>query len=250
MRSRPLLELANYHILGRVFYYVPYYSPLPAGRVLATFGGLMAAVELLNALGVALAANTSSSSTQQSLGSNLVIAAIAIQLIIILTFFILAGVFHRRCAKAKIEAKSVKTVLSVLYASMVLIFVRCIYRLVEHASNNKVDLDNLEALRALSPLLRYEWSFYIFEATLMLINSALWNVWHPGRFLPKDYHIYLGRDGTEVMGEKEQDPRTVLQKAAHVLTFGIMYQRKSQTERYQELSEYPSITRLNTDVRT
>lgn len=54
-----MLELANYHILGRIFYYIPHLSPLPPNRVLAIFGGLMALVEALNAIGVSLQANPS-----------------------------------------------------------------------------------------------------------------------------------------------------------------------------------------------
>ncbi|KAL2127574.1 hypothetical protein VTI74DRAFT_10462 [Chaetomium olivicolor] len=234
----PLLELANYHVLGRIFYYVPYSAPVPPSRVLATFGGLMALVEALNAIGVALSANPSSSQKQQALGSHLTIAALAVQLVVIMIFICLAALFHRRCVKASIQTKAVKTLLLTLYVSMTLILVRCAYRLVEHTGNTKVDLDSIEALRSLSPLLRYEVFFYIFEASLMLINSVLWNVWHPGRFLPRDNHVYLARDGTEVEREENADDRPLLAKTAHVLTFGILFRRKRQTERFQELAEY------------
>ncbi|KAK3985861.1 RTA1 domain-containing protein [Cladorrhinum sp. PSN332] len=222
----PLLELSNYHVLAHLFFYVPYFSPLPPSRVLATFGGLMLIVELLNALGVALAANPSSSPTTQSLGGNLVIAAISLQVLIILIFICLAAVFHRRFSKAKIRSKNVNAVLFTLYGSMLLIFVRCMYRVVEHAGNTKVELDDIEALRRLSPLLRYEAYFYVFEAGLMLVNSVLWNIWHAGRYLPREVHVYLGRDGREVMGEKEVDFRSRWEKVGHVLSFGMLFRRK------------------------
>ncbi|RYP13447.1 hypothetical protein DL767_010727 [Monosporascus sp. MG133] len=225
----PLLELANYCLLSRVFYYVPYCSPLAPGRVLVTFSGLMIPVELLNSLGVALSANPSSSAERQTLGGHLTIAAIAMQLGIIISFFCLATLFHRRCAKTNIHAKAVKTILITLYMSMTLILIRSIYRLVEHTGNTNVDLTDLESLRNLSPLLRYEVFFYIFEASLMLINSILWNVWHPGRFLPKDNHIYLAQDGTEVEGEADSDCRPVLAQAGHLLTFGILFRKKNRT---------------------
>ncbi|SPO01938.1 related to Rtm1p [Cephalotrichum gorgonifer] len=168
----PLLELANYHVLGRMFYFVPHYSPLPPNRVLITFGGLMGVVELLNSLGIALASNTSSSRQQQTLGGQLIVAATGIQVGIIVIFFCLTGIFHRRCARVKVLAKRVNTVLVVLYASMSLIFVRCIYRLVEHTEPTKVDISDLEALRKLSPLRRYEVYFHVFEAAFMLVNSG------------------------------------------------------------------------------
>ncbi|KAI8959056.1 hypothetical protein F5Y11DRAFT_350904 [Daldinia sp. FL1419] len=235
----PLLELANYHILGRIFSYVPWCSPLPPARVLTVFGGLMGLVEALNSLGVSLSANPSASSSTQSLGSNLTIAALIIQLCLIVIFVCLAGLFHRRCLRENVQVKGVKILLHALYMSMALILVRCIYRLVEHTGSTNVDLDNIEALRNLSPILRYEAFFYIFEATLMLLNSILWNIWNPGRFLPREHHVYLSRDGTEVYGEEDTDDRPLLAKTANVLTFGILFRKKKQTRGFEELAQYP-----------
>ncbi|KAJ6439389.1 RTA1 domain-containing protein [Purpureocillium lavendulum] len=231
----PLLELANYHTLGRIFHYVPYHAPIPAGKVLGIFGGLMAVVELLNALGVALASNPSSDSTQQSLGGNLTIAALSIQLAVILIFVCLAVTFHRRCIRSRMSSPVVRSLLFVLYASMMLIFLRCIYRLVEHVGPTNKDLTNIDALRALSPLFRYEVYFYIFEATFMLINSILWNIWNPGRLLPADYHVYLGRDGTELLGQKDADLRPMWAKLAHILSFGLLFPRKRTNHAAHEL---------------
>ncbi|UKZ78943.1 hypothetical protein TrVFT333_006690 [Trichoderma virens FT-333] len=234
----PLLELSNYHILGRIFYYVPHCAPIPASRVLITFGGLMALVETLNAVGAALSANPSASPSQQSLASNLIIAVLVIQLGVILIFICLAAIFHTRCTRAAVQTKAVNTLLITLYTSMTLIFIRCIYRLVEHTGNTKIDIADIEALRRLSPLLRYEVFFYIFEATLMLLNSVLWNVWNPGRFLPKNIHTYLAQDGSEATVEEIPDNRSHLAKIANVVTFGILCRRKTTTVRFEELSEY------------
>jgi hypothetical protein len=203
----------------------------------------MAAVEALNAVGVALSANPSASHEQQTLGGNLTIAALVIQLVVIIIFICLAGVFHRKCTKANIHAKAVKTLLVTLYLSMALILMRCIYRLVEHTGDTKVDLGDLKSLKKLTPLLRYEVFFYIFEATFMFLNSILWNVWHPGRLLPKSIHIYLAQDGTEVEGEEDLDERSFLAKIANVLTFGMLFRKKKQTERFQELADYPATNR-------
>ncbi|KAK4204766.1 hypothetical protein QBC40DRAFT_272351 [Triangularia verruculosa] len=235
----PLLELANYHVVARVFHYIPYLAPLPPTRVMATFGGLMALVEALNAIGVALSANPSSSSeSTQSLGSQLTLAAIGIQLAIIVIFIAMASIFHVRFRKTGLQSRSVSTVLWTLYTSMALIFVRCVYRLVEHMDHAKIELDDLEALRRLSPLRRYESYFYVFEATLMLLNSFLWNVWHPGRLLPREVHVYLGRDGREVIGQKERDDRGVMEKIGHVFTFGMLFrQKKTRTGQWQEIGE-------------
>ncbi|KAI0457003.1 putative RTA1 domain protein [Xylaria acuta] len=236
----PLLELANYHVLGRILYYVPYFAPLPPGRVLATFGALLALVEVLNALGVALAANPSSAPSQQELGSHLTLAAIGIQLGVIAIFIAIASLFHYRCMQAKVHARAVSTPLITLYVSMALIAIRSIYRLIEHVDNTAVDLDHPESLKTLSPLLRHEWFFYIFEATLMLLNSVLWNIWNPGRYLPKNYHVHLAEDGrTEVEGEEDADDRPFLAKAAHVFTFGILFRRKRSYQSTRERNDVP-----------
>lgn len=186
----------------------------------------MAIVEALNALGVALSANPTSSRGQQEVGSRLTIAGLAIQLIVIIIFIVLAAIFHRRCAKGKIRSRAISTPLLILYISMSLILIRCIYRLVEHTGNTKVQLGNFESLLALSPILRYEWYFYVFDATLMLVNSVLWNVWNPGRYLPMSHHIYLGQNGIELQGEPRPDDRSVAAKIASISTFGLLFRRK------------------------
>jgi hypothetical protein len=108
---------------------------------------------------------------------------------------------------------------------MGLILVRCIYRLVEHVGNTSVDLGDPEELRFLSPFLRYEWFFYVFEASLMLLNSFLWNVFNPGRYLPRHHTVYLAADGTTEIEEEVRNDQHVLVKAAyatiHALTFGL-----------------------------
>lgn len=236
----PLLELANYHVLGRIFYYVPYYAPLPPGRVLSIFGAIMAIVELLNALGVSLSANPSSSHSQQQLGSQLTIAALSIQLCVIVIFVLLAAIFHSRCNKVKTHAKAVSTPLTALYVSMALILIRCIYRLVEHLGNTTVRLHDYQSLTRLSPILRYEWFFYIFEATLMLINSMLWNVWNPGRYLPKDYLVYLAEDGrTELRGRIRKPGRPWLS----ALTFGVLFREEQEDRSFIELDHHSRTSR-------
>lgn len=205
----------------------------------------MALVEALNAIGVAFASDPSSAASQQSLGSHLTIASIAIQLGVIISFLCIASVFHYRCVKANIHAKAVSTPMITLYISMALILVRCIYRLVEHQGNTAVDLDNPESLRNLSPIVRFEWFFFVFESTLMLLNSALWNIWNPGRYLPGNYHVHLAEDGrTELVSDEDADDRPFLAKAAHVFTFGLFFRRK--TMRYQpsrELGQYSVVNR-------
>lgn len=233
--KRPLLELANYHVLGRILLYIPYMAPIAPGRVLSTFGLLMAIVETLNALGVALASNPAGSS--QGAGSAMVITALGMQLVVILVFILLAGIFHKRIAHAKLETKPVRTMLITLYLSMILILIRSIYRLVEHLGNTEIELDNLEALEALTPILRYEWYFYVFEATIMFLNSALWNILNPGRFLPRNPRTYLARDGIIELLDEHKDDRSLMAKIGAVVSFGCCF-RRHEDRHFEQLNEY------------
>lgn len=183
----------------------------------------MILVELLNSLGISLSANSSSSAFQQKLGGNLTIAALVIQLAIILIFIYLAAHFQRRCTRAGLLKRNVKTILRTLYLSMMLILARCIFRLVEHTGNTHIDITNLEEMRKLSPLLRYEVYFFIFEATLMLLNSVLWSLWHPGRFLPRRTHVYLSLDGAEVEDQEDKDDRSLWMMVVHTVSFGLLF---------------------------
>ncbi|KAB5513133.1 putative RTA1 domain protein [Coniochaeta sp. 2T2.1] len=274
----PLLELANYHVLGRILHYVPHFAPIPPSRATSIFGGLLGLVELLNSLGVSLSANPSSEPSTQKLGSNLTIAALSIQLALIVIFILIAGIFHLRCARANIRARAVSTPLITLYASMTLILVRCIYRLVEHLGNTTVHLSDFESLKSLSPILRYEWYFYVFEATLMFVNSVLWNVWNPGRYMPANSRIYLAPDGVTELELQRTNKRPLLLSIGSVLTFGILddntdkqpllvtvgsifsfgilgamhRKRQAQTTPFGELQDYPGSRhrRLSSDPRS
>lgn len=197
----------------------------------------MALVEVLNSLGVSLSANPTSSHSTQQLGSRLTIAALAIQLSVIVIFVILTAIFHRRCIKANVRANAVSTLLIILYLSMSLILIRCMYRLVEHLGSTTVRLDNPESLVALSPILRYEWYFYIFEASLMLINSVIWNIWNPGRYLPTNSHVYLAQDGkTELEGKIRT--RTLGRALLALLTFGFFFREKEEDRPFLELNSF------------
>ncbi|KAF2264138.1 hypothetical protein CC78DRAFT_517247 [Lojkania enalia] len=201
--SPPILELANYHVLGRVMYYIPYFAPLHPGRVITTFGFLSSVVEALNAIGISYLANRSLPEKYGKLGDGIMKASLILQVVVIALFCLLAGIFHYRCVKSNIKKKSVWDPLITLYISMSLILIRTIYRMIEHFGvtyvNSGVDFDPM----SLTPLIRYEWFFYIFEATLMLWNTCLWNVRHPRRpgCPPEDYRVYLAQDGvTEIKG--------------------------------------------------
>lgn len=202
----------------------------------------MMIVETLNSLGIAFTSNPKSS--QAETGKVLVLAAIGIQICLIFTFYCLAGIFHWRCSKNDVRAKPIPTLPFVMYASMSLILIRSIFRMVQHTGNSNVDIANPEGLKSLSPLLRYEWYFYVFEGVTMLANSLLWNVWHTGRYLPQTKDIFMGEDGrTEMMWDEENTDEqltvaTALTGAMQVLTLGawghLLPQKKAALQQKQK----------------
>lgn len=208
---RPILELANYHILGRIMYYVPYCAPLHPGRVLTTFGSLSFLVEVLNGIGVAWLTRPDGKEEFTKIGDALTKASLLLQLGVITMFCILAALFQLRCNRAGVGRKKQLLIpLVTMYVSMGLILVRTVYRVVDHFAVDVLHrtrgggLDPME----LSPVIRYEWYFYVFEAVLMLVNTFMWNVLHPMRFLPANHHIYLSKSGhTELEGPGWEDSR-------------------------------------------
>lgn len=202
----------------------------------------MMIVETLNSLGVAFTSNPKSS--QAETGKVLILAAIGVQICLIFTFYCLVGIFHWRCNKNDVRAKPIPTLPFVMYASMSLILIRSIFRMVQHAGNSNVDIANPEGLKSLSPLLRYEWYVYVFEGVTMLANSLLWNVWHAGRYLPQTKNIFMGEDGrTEMMWDEENPDGQLtvamaLTEAMQVLTLGawghLSPQKKADLQQKQK----------------
>jgi len=206
---RPLLELANYHVLGRIMYYVPYCAPLHPGRVFTTFAILSTVVEILNALGVVRALSPKQTPQQMATAHALVKAALVLQLIVAVALVVLAAWFHRRCRAKGINNRKVVVPLMTLYVSVALISARTIYRVVEYFAVADLPVPGSPAAGGtVSPLVSQEWFFYVFEGAAMLLDSLLFNVFHPRRFLPRDSRVYLEQDNeTEVEGSGSHDER-------------------------------------------
>ena len=123
-------------------------------------------------------------------------------------FLLLAITFHRRCLRAGIRNANLTSALTTLYCSTALLTARTIYRVVEYFSVADLHLTADTDPNSLSPIIRYEWFFYVFEASLMLCNQVMMNVRHPRRYLPKSTKTYLAPDGvTEITGPGYKDTR-------------------------------------------
>ena len=140
--------------------------------------------------------DSSSSDAERQLGSNLVSASLCLQAALFGAFGLLAALFHRRAEQARVLKKELRVVLYVMYVSAAIVTVRCIYRLVEYFSGWD------------SQVYRNEVWFWVFEAGIMLVNTVLLNVWHPGKRLPHSNEVFLARDGvTERKGPGWGDDR-------------------------------------------
>ncbi|KAI5925611.1 RTA1 like protein-domain-containing protein [Camillea tinctor] len=218
----PLYELGNYHVLGRILYFVPYHSPLHPDRVLTTFAAISLVIEVLNGIGASYVAVRTLAPEVQRTGQTLLQAALIMQLVVVALFVVLAGTFQARCRRGGIRSPKVHQPLLTLYASSALIAARCIYRTIEYFD-----------VHTAGPTVRYEWFFYVFEAALMLANSALLNARHPRRWLPARPEVYLARDGaTEVTGPGYQDDRGLLASLMDPFDLYGMIKGKKQTTRF------------------
>ncbi|KAF2205414.1 hypothetical protein GQ43DRAFT_477383 [Delitschia confertaspora ATCC 74209] len=196
MSGPPMYALINYIILSRILYYIPYLSPIHPGRVATTFVGLDGVCEILIGQGAWRMVNSSMTPAQRLLGAHLVTASLSLQAALFGAFGLMAAMFHYRAAKAKVLRKELRTVLLVLYVSASIVTVRCIYRLVEYIMGWD------------STVYRNEAFFWVFEASIMLLNTFLLNLWHPGKRLPRSNSIFLARDGvTERKGPGWADDR-------------------------------------------
>lgn len=180
---------------------------------MSLFGAFVAIVEALNGLGVPFTSDPSSTHSTQDLGSKLTKASLAFQLAVIAVRFLLVGLFYRKCIKSNIHSKNIKTPLLVLCLNVFLTLVRCIHRLIGYCGNVRLTLDDIESPKRLTPL-RYEWYFYVAEAPTMLLNSVMWNLWHPGRYLPRRHNVHLSPGGSELAADEDADGRPLLAKAA------------------------------------
>lgn len=166
---------------------------------MSTFVGLDVVVGILTGNGAARSANTSNPPSEIEAGADMVRASIILQLACFVGFIALEVVFHTRCIKAKVLSPKLKNIIMLLYASSALILVRNIYRVVEVWEGCESYLATHEAF------------FYVFDGAVMLVNTVMWNVWHPMEFLPNDNKVYLSKDGkTELEGPGWVDKRPFL----------------------------------------
>lgn len=216
-------------MLGRALYYVPYLSPIHPGRVISTFVGLDVIVGIITSLGASKVSSLDASESERRLGRDLIRASILLQVVCFLGFVALEVTFHRRCLRAKVLNQKLRMIITLVYISSALILIRNIYRVVETFQGYSGYLQHHEAF------------FYVFDGTLMLINSIMFNYYHPMRYLPRTNEIYLSKDGvTEVKGPGWQDKRPFLVTLFDPFDLGGLITGRDKTTKFWETEQAQS----------
>jgi hypothetical protein len=163
---------------------------------LTTFLAADGICEALIANGASRMANANLTSSQRAVGENIIKAALIMQACLFMLFILLAIEFQRRASKAGVLKPNIQTVLNVMYISCTIVTVRCIYRIIEFF------------LGYTGYIYTHEPFFWVFEASIMFVNTAMLNIWHPGRYLPQSNKVFLSKDGqTELLGPGWSDNR-------------------------------------------
>ena len=192
----PLFAGAEYFIFGRVLAYIPYHTPIHPGRVLSTFIMLDTIVEILAANGAS--ANASAKSVKERNSAlDRMLASIILQTVLEVVFFSSIAFVERRCRKANHFPRNLEIVCNILYVTSFMMFVRCIFRVVEGFEERNCALDNPYC----GSVDRHEWFFYVFEVANIFLFVVLLTIFPPGKYLPPNHKIYLDPlDGTERVG--------------------------------------------------
>ncbi|CAG9983982.1 unnamed protein product [Clonostachys byssicola] len=114
--------------------------------------------------------------SDMSMGENIIMGGLFIQIIFFGFFIVVTYIFHRRIVLSPTPASRSIGVpwpqfLYVMYAASVLIMVRSIFRVAEYAGGYSGPLQSSEAY------------IYIFDATLMFVVAVLFGIWHPGSMM-------------------------------------------------------------------
>lgn len=187
----PLYAAAEYFILGRLFAYLPYHSPIHPGRVLSTFLMLSAVVESLTASGAANSAGSARKPSQRTSGLDCVKAGLLLQATIEAGFFSLVVLLEFRCRQARCFPRNVRTVCYVLYVTSLMMLLRCIIRTIEGFEAAACDPNRPGYNGYCGPVQRQEWFLWVFEVANITVFVALLAFMPPGRYLPRSTKIYL-----------------------------------------------------------
>lgn len=240
----PIYAAAEYNILGRMMHYLPMHAPLHPGRVVIFFVYVGAVVESLTAAGASMLASSKGDdlATYRRAGT-LISISLLLQAVVEVLFLSFVVLIHRRCVKARMFTRNVRTLCIMLYGTATLVLIRCIARAIEAFSTETIT--NPAACTSLCKYIIYhEWYLYVFEAVPMVLYAYWLNIIHPGRFLPREKQRYLDIDAkTERLGPGWIDSRSRLRTYADPFDFsGQLKGKPSHAKFWENYDQYTAMT--------
>ncbi|EEH02754.1 conserved hypothetical protein [Histoplasma capsulatum G186AR] len=223
----PTYAGADYFICGRLFSFVPSAAPMSPIRVVRTFitFDVLAEVCVWTGAGLLAGAHTDTAA-RYKIGLNLIRAAMITQAFLFTSFLAILASFHVRVCALRAEwsvtsnggtGRRFMMVVYSLYASSMFIIIRSAYHIAE------TFVPEGHSFRT------NEQPFLICEAFLMLLNTTMFNAFHPSHILPIDSQVYVGIDGQERANETIEgaftDSRPLLQKILDPLDVKGLFSR-------------------------
>lgn len=137
---------------------------------------------------------TSTSVDTISLGFNVLKGGLIVQIVAFGFFLLISFRFHFVSGSFREEwpESRWKAMLWALNGGSTIIFVRSIYRLIEFSTGFN------------GYLFTHDWNFFLFESTLMLLVLAIFNIWHPARYL-----INIGWKQTNINRTNAMHPESI-----------------------------------------
>ncbi|KAF4840282.1 Protein RTM1 [Colletotrichum siamense] len=116
------------------------------------------------------------------LGENIIIAGLAVQIAFFGVFIIVIRLFHYRINRSPTKPCNSVTLrrrpfIWILYGASVLIMVRSVFRVAEYVTGSD------------GPLMTSEVYIYVFDAALMFLVAAIFNLFRPGKIIHMDHKL-------------------------------------------------------------
>jgi hypothetical protein len=120
------------------------------------------------------------------MGQRVILFGLAVQLAFFAAFTYVAARLRRDASFNLVRVRNIDAIYHVIYATIALLFLRNVYRVVEFAERSSQG----------SYISENEWLFYIFETLPILLVCAIYTRWHLGALLPNDEELEAAmRDG-------------------------------------------------------
>lgn len=189
--SSAVCAAANYFILGRTLYYIPWASSVNPRRTTQIFIFLDWLIAILVTPGLVKVYDDDAG--ERRVGTILVELSQVMQGVLYVGYIAILAIWDRRTMKPNAQKRLPRRYVSALYACAMLIIVRCVYRCVEYAE---------------AGIVRHEAYFYAPDALPILAMVLLLSLQHPGKFFSQDSSMYVQTDGvTELVGPGWSDER-------------------------------------------